>query len=196
MWKYNKTDELYHHGIKGQRWGFRRYQNPDGSLTPAGEERARELKKEFKQLTNRKLKGKIPHSINTRDRKKPLFMMKDDELDYRLNRLRKEQQIRNMEKDLAPTGKKIINTVRDKIMVPSLINAGKNVMTSYFTKAGHDLVEYKGGIKEIKKRVLPDKKTINKEIKKIASDDDVKNKLDDFNKKKTNFKALIKSKKK
>ena len=30
------TDELYHHGIKGQKWGIRRYQNPDGSLTPAG----------------------------------------------------------------------------------------------------------------------------------------------------------------
>lgn len=31
------TDEyLSHHGIKGQRWGRRRYQNPDGSLTPEG----------------------------------------------------------------------------------------------------------------------------------------------------------------
>ena len=29
-------DELYHHGIKGQKWGIRRYQNPDGSLTAAG----------------------------------------------------------------------------------------------------------------------------------------------------------------
>lgn len=28
--------ELYHHGIKGQKWGERNYQNPDGSLTPAG----------------------------------------------------------------------------------------------------------------------------------------------------------------
>lgn len=31
--------ELYHHGIKGQRWGVRRYQNKDGSLTPAGKKR-------------------------------------------------------------------------------------------------------------------------------------------------------------
>lgn len=28
--------ELYHHGIKGQKWGVRRFQNPDGSYTSAG----------------------------------------------------------------------------------------------------------------------------------------------------------------
>ena len=31
--------ELYHHGIKGQRWGIRRFQKKDGSLTPAGKKR-------------------------------------------------------------------------------------------------------------------------------------------------------------
>ena len=31
--------ELRHHGIKGQRWGVRRYQNADGSLTAAGQRR-------------------------------------------------------------------------------------------------------------------------------------------------------------
>ena len=33
------NDELYHHGILGQRWGIRRFQNEDGSLTPKGRER-------------------------------------------------------------------------------------------------------------------------------------------------------------
>lgn len=31
--------ELYHHGIKGQKWGVRRYQNYDGTLTAAGRRR-------------------------------------------------------------------------------------------------------------------------------------------------------------
>lgn len=35
----NQYEELYHYGTKGQRWGVRHYQNPDGSLTDAGKKR-------------------------------------------------------------------------------------------------------------------------------------------------------------
>ena len=40
MWTYN-TDYLAHYGVLGQKWGVRRFQNEDGSLTSEGKERYR-----------------------------------------------------------------------------------------------------------------------------------------------------------
>ena len=44
--------QLYHWGIKGMRWGVRRYQNKDGSLTPVGKKR---LERERIKSNNNKL---------------------------------------------------------------------------------------------------------------------------------------------
>lgn len=41
--------ELYHYGVKGMRWGVRRYQNQDGSLTNAGKKRYKATKGDFEK---------------------------------------------------------------------------------------------------------------------------------------------------
>jgi len=64
------SNELYHYGITGQKWGIRRYQNEDGSLTPEGKKRYGKLVKYYEDSVNKSRKvyqnekrGKIDKKI-------------------------------------------------------------------------------------------------------------------------------------
>jgi hypothetical protein len=47
------TYELYHHGIKGQKWGVRRYQNKDGTLTEEGQKHWNNLYRPDRKVTSK-----------------------------------------------------------------------------------------------------------------------------------------------
>ena len=67
-------NELYHHGVKGQRWGVRRYQNKDGSLTYAGKKRALKMQDQYTNFTEDKKYRKKDGSYKRKGRKKALKM--------------------------------------------------------------------------------------------------------------------------
>ncbi len=95
--------ELYHHGVKGQKWGVRRYQNANGSLTAAGKKRIQQREpddiviKKGSQLNNvgskekLKLRGGVTAGIaivpggaviyprKRSDNEKKLFVYKEDD---------------------------------------------------------------------------------------------------------------------
>ena len=50
---YHDKEYFEHHGILGMKWGVRRFQNPDGSLTPAGEARYNRKQKREEAKTAR-----------------------------------------------------------------------------------------------------------------------------------------------
>lgn len=122
--------KLYHHGIKGMKWGVRRYQNTDGSLTPAGKRREAKLSnKAFK-------KDRVTASKNRRN-------LSDSDLDARINRLKKEKQLKELtDEDIHPGRTVVKNLMR---------NAGSKVVTAAATGAlayaGYSFMESNGFVK-------------------------------------------------
>lgn len=58
MWKYSYSLSLEHHGIKGMRWGVRRYRNEDGSLTDAGKRRNERIDRRIERIEQQRLDNK------------------------------------------------------------------------------------------------------------------------------------------
>lgn len=78
-------DYLCHYGIKGMKWGLRRYQNPDGSLTSEGRARYGSIKELGKHINSerykaRRLAGAAATSDRALNRAKSRTKMYEDEL--------------------------------------------------------------------------------------------------------------------
>lgn len=131
---------LQHHGIKGMKWGVRRYQNKDGSLTPAGKKRETRLERKNDRKQNKSIKQERSYAAKNRRN------LSDSDLDARINRLKKEQQLRELtDADLRPgrtAVRKFIATSGGKVITAAatgaLAYAGYSFMESNgFAKAAN-----------------------------------------------------------
>lgn len=112
------NNTLQHHGIKGQRWGIRRFQNRDGSLTSAGKKRRAD---DSDTDENKQQPAK----------KKLIKDMSEDELREKINRLQLEKQYANLMKETNPPPS---HKGRDFVM-KVLEKSGENITTQLTTYA-------------------------------------------------------------
>lgn len=96
-------DELMHYGILGMHWGLRRWQNKDGSLTPAGVKhynkiRRKELKEQAKREgSNRKIDNQVDKDYQAKmrfDAEHPGYLT-DQEIEDRIRRLQRERTLQD-----------------------------------------------------------------------------------------------------
>ena len=85
-----ENNYLTHHGIKGQRWGIRRYQNKDGSLTPVGRKRYgdKDSEESIQEMRSRLLK-----STDASELYKHRTLLTTSEIKERIDRINSEIQL-------------------------------------------------------------------------------------------------------
>lgn len=185
-----ENNELQHWGIKGQKWGVRRYQNADGTLTAAGKKRynkeltkLREEKKvlQNKQKTQAKIdkldamrkeiddmkSGKKPDAESG---KKSIKDMSNEELEAAITRAKLEKDYRDAHPEVVSRGKQYMDKLLDKVIEKSPSTA-VNLVDDYLD----DRVRKALGLKKT------DDKSVSEKLKQALDDAKNKRDLDDLN---------------
>lgn len=140
------SEELTHHGIKGQRWGIRRFQNRDGSLTADGKRRRSLVETVHDYRISRKRKANLKKARETRAANKAAAEqrakdikagkikakdMTDAELKARIERINLEKSYKEAIKNnnSHAIGSRFTNKFRDSLVDKMADNVSADLMS-------------------------------------------------------------------
>lgn len=153
MEKKTHVDELQHHGVTGMKWGVRRYQNKDGTLTAAGKKRyAKEMEKLKEQEKIAKNKAKTRAMIDKLEEKRKqvneLNNPKKKTTEDNAPKLTKEDILKShsaeliyknkdmfTDKEIQDAYNRLNNERNIKNMIPEKVNKGKKFVDKFTNTA-------------------------------------------------------------
>lgn len=183
-------DYLAHHGIKGMKWGIRRFQRKDGSLTSEGRKRrslgqvikdhktAKKRKAALEKAREAKVAKKTAEEkqrLEFEKRKKAIDKgrispekMTSEELQYAINRKKAIDDYNRLQLQTS-VSKRFINNAWNKAVEPALLDAGKSVLTKFMSEKATKLLglEAKKSVREI----LKEQSEITKYKREIAENE-------------------------
>ena len=151
------SDTIYHFGVKGMKWGRRRFQNKDGSLTPAGRKRYSDGSSDSDSSGAKPPTMSIKRPGSSSSSKKKVSEMSDDELRGRINRMNMEKQYAQLTKELSGEsssnakqnkGKSFVREISSRavsnVLIPAGEEIGRQLVRSYLAKNGNKAFNLKG----------------------------------------------------
>ena len=128
----NNETELYHYGRKGMKW----YQNIFSKGRGTGSGKRPMTPREKAKAAKERAKAKAKAAADEEARKHDPKRMTDQELQAAINRRMLENRYNELHPQKVSRGKKFVNDMIDKALLPGAIDAGKKFFTDALNKAG------------------------------------------------------------
>lgn len=122
-------DYIRHYGIKGMKWGVRRFQNKDGTLTAAGKKR--EAAKSARDANRAEIQDRKEAYKNRRT-------LSDEEISSRVRRLEQEKRLKSLTEDDITPGrsavKKLLHSTGAKVLYTAAL--GASIYAGHYAMTG------------------------------------------------------------